>query len=413
MGVSTQGSKIQYAVQTAFNTPNTSGLKDVRPEGEPTVETPVGTGVTPETNGANPFLIEKPIVNNQATDSAIAVTSLIRQAETAGTDSFLATAFEAGGYSVNNLTADTDVDGVATVGTIPATSSTGMVSGLGVNIELDDGSFVPTLIGDMATDTIIPVMELPSVPADTNVINKAFTVTPNVMTQVPNDKLLTMIAGLNVGTVQDQDCALTSVGDLTFNPNEKIMLEYTFGASDKTRGDVSTTHSNDFADAEPALTTYQPWCQFANSSTDYSTALTASYHKVLSATVTLGITAEQIPGFGDANCKNNIQGWMQKGVPATIVLDMLYDSTKLSDFDGTNADKYISIIQPGQSASDPSVGFFAPACHQSEMPEAEYYGNNEHRVKVTYTVNPPEMDGTTDADLGNQPWYLVVGDQSA
>ena len=412
MANSTQGKKLSVAVQTAFNTPNTTSMVDVHLEGNPSVETPVGTGVKPDTMGANPFYNNKDIVNNQASDSAVVCTSLIRQPRTAGNDSFAKMAFEAGGYSVDSISTDTTVGASPTLGVIPAVSSTGMVAGMGVNLSLEDGSYMPILIGSMSTNDIIPTMEIPSVTDQTNDINKALTITPNVMTQVPNDKLLTMVYGTNVGTVQAQDCALTSIGDLVFNANEKQMLEYTFGASDKTRGDVATTHGNTFADGDEALVTYQPWCQIADSSTNYGTALTANYNKLISATITLGITAEQIAGFGDANCKNNIQGWMQKGVPVKIALDMLYDSDKLDDFDGTNDDKYLAIIQPGQSGDDPSIGFFAPVAHQDVAPTVDFIGNNEVRVQVTYTVNPSAMAGTTDADLGNQPWYLVIGDQS-
>ena len=411
---STQGKKVSYDVQASFGTPNVAGLTDVRLEGDPTIEPAIGVGVQPSEMGANPFHVAKPIVNNQASDSAVVVTSLPHQALTAGNDSFAKTAFESGGYNVVSSNDTTSVG--AETATVTLVDAGTYDIGYGANVELADGSFVPTLFG--YTDggfQFTPTMALPSsTAASLGEVNKALTITPNVLTEVSGDKLLTFLSGTNVGTVQAQDCALTSVGDIVFNANELIPIEYTFGASNKTRGDVATTHSNTFADGSESIVTYQPWCQLSATSTDWSTALSASYAKIISATVTLGITAEQMIGMGDANCINNIQGWMQKGVPAKIVLDMLYDSDKIDDFDGTNPEKYLAIIQPGQSRNDPSMGFFAPVAHQDvEGTTVDYIGNNEHRVTVTYTVNPSAMDGTTDSDLGNQPWYLVFGDKSA
>jgi len=412
MASSTQGKKLSYGVQSVFGTA-VATTKDVKLEGDPTFETPVGTGVQPETMGANPFYNNKPIVKDQASDSAVTCTTLIRSAAVNGEDSFLKTAFEAGGYEVDSIASDTTVKAGFAVGSIPVTSATGMEPGLGVSIGLDSGQFVPTLIGSMSSDTIIPAMELPSNTELGNQVMKSFTITPGVMDEIAANKLLTLVGGTNVGTVQAQDCALTSIGDLTFNANEKISLELTFGASDKSRADVATTHGNTFADGDNALVTYQPWCQFSDTQTTWTSALSASYIKLISATITLNITAEQIVGMGDANCKNNIQGWIQKGELVNISLDMLYDSDKLDDFDGDNDNKYISIIQPGTFEEDPSVGFFAPNCHQVEAPVCDYIGNNEHRVQVQYTTNPAAISGTTDADLGNQPWYLVIQDKSA
>ncbi len=409
--ISTRGSKLSFAIQTDFNTPNISGQKDVRLEGDPTIETPTGVGVDPEFVGANPHQVEKPIVENQASDAAVGCTTLIRQAAVAGNDSFIASSFESGGYSVVSSDSTTSV-GAAT-DTISVVSAGTFDVGYGMNVELADGKFAPTLIGFWDDGfQFTPVMELPSAtPVADGKVNKAFTITPANLAQIANDKLITFVAGNKSGTIQSQDCALTSIGDLVFNSNEKLMLEFTFGASDKTRGDTPMTGSNDFADATGSKIVHCPTFQFANSSTDYTTALADARNNIISATITFNVTAEQVVGFG-GDCVNNIQSWMQVAEPAIISVDMLYDSTKLSDFDDINASKYISISQYGTSASDPSVGFFMPNAHQMEAAVCDYYGNGEHRVTVKYVANPAEMDGTTSSDQGNQPWYLVIGDQS-
>ncbi len=59
MASSTQGSKLEYGIQSVFGTA-VSVTKDVKMEGEPSVETPVGVGVMPESVDANPFYQNKP-----------------------------------------------------------------------------------------------------------------------------------------------------------------------------------------------------------------------------------------------------------------------------------------------------------------------------------------------------------------
>lgn len=412
MATSTQGSKISYAVQTAFNTPNTTGMKDLRLEGEPDVETPTQEGDGPDNIDANPFENEKPITESQPSDTGMKFTTLIRQAETAGEDSALVTAFKAGGCSVVSGT-NTTVAAGATQSIVSVADATGLEAGMGVNVELDNGAWFPTLIADVSGNDIIPAMALPSAISEGNSVNKCFVITPNNMQSVPADQLLTLLHADKSGQTQNQDCALTAIGDLNFNPGEKKMIELTFGTSDKSLVDTPMTGTNDFKDGLAALRVHDPFCQFTNTPATWTAALTAAYQKTLSMSVALNLTCVQVGSFGDANCKNNMQDWIQVGEPPAITVEMLYDSTKLTDFDGLNTSKYMSCVMAGRSATDPSIGFYAPNAHQMEPPEKEGYTNAQHQVTVKYTSNPAGIAGTTSSDQGNQPWYLLIGDRSA
>jgi hypothetical protein len=413
MATSTQGSKISYQVQTlGFNNPATDDMDDFRLEGEPDVETPTQEGDGPDNIDANPFENEKPITESQPSDTGMKLTTLIRQADVAGEDSALVTAFRAGGCSVVSGT-NTTVEAGSTLGVITVADATGLEAGMGLNTELDDGSFFPALIAAVNTLAITLAMELPSATSEGKAVNKCFVITPNNMQSVPADQLLTLLHADKSGQTQNQDCALTAIGDLNFNPGEKKMIELTFGTSDKSLVDTPMTGTNDFKDGLAALRVHDPFCQFTNTPATWTAALTAAYQKTLSMSVALNLTCVQVGSFGDANCKNNMQGWMQVGEPPAITVEMLYDSTKLSDFDGLNTSKYMSCVMAGRSATDPSIGFYAPDAHQMEPPEKTYYGNAQHQVTVKYTSNPAGIAGTTSSDQGNQPWYLLIGDRSA
>jgi hypothetical protein len=390
-------------------------MLDVHLEGDPTPETGTGTAVTPEFVGANAMQSEKPITRPQASDTAIVMKTLLRRSDYIARptgDSFIKRAFEAAGCNVNT-SANTTVTTGATVGNIPVASTVGLDIGGAVIVALPDGAQMPMLIGDIAGSSIIPVMDLPTAPADGAFISRAFTITPNKMQKVPDDKLLTIIHGDKTNQTQYQDCAVTGIADIVFNPNETIGFEFTFGATDKITIEAPFVGSNNFQDRAASATVFNPYCQFAYSNADYSNALPAQYNKLISATFKPGITCQQVPGFGDDNCKNNVQAWMQTGEPATLSVDMLYDSDRLENFDDVNDDRYVSFIQPGTEPVGVSVGIFIPSAHIMAAPTKDGYGNNEHRLSVMYRANPTAMDtGSTSSDQDNQPWYLVLGDRS-
>lgn len=409
---STQGSSISVATQTAFGTPNTTGMKDIRLEGEPSVETGVGVGMAPDTVGANGFDNEKPIVINEASDSAMTATTLFRQAAVAGGDSMIVRCLKAAGCAVSSGD-DKTVGAGGAVGSVPVDSATGLEAGMGVNVKLPDGTYMPFLIGDVATNDLIPVMALPQVPADGAEARKAFTVVPGKLQKVPDTALQTLLHADKSGRTQADDCATSAVGDIVFEPGEKLSVEFTFGSTNKTSSATPIDGTNDYNDGLAALRVHCPVFQLSDTPTDFTTATADSRETILSATIKLNLTCVQVPGFGSTDCVNNVQAWMQVGEPPTVTVEMLYDSDKLDDFDGDNTSKYIGLIQPGKSALDPAIGFFMINAHQSEAPVKTPYGNAQHQVTVMYTARPGGISGTTSSDVGNQPWALVLGDRSA
>jgi hypothetical protein len=413
---STQGSKVSIAQQSAFGTPATTGFKDVRLEGNPSFKTPVGEGTVPQEVFTNQNDVAKPIVLKKADDGAVTLTTLLRQAATPGDDSIAAQLFTAGGYQVKS----NDDTTIATyTDTTDFTLTDAVTPGTFVNIELDDGSYCPTLVLDTGSTDTTPIMALPSATSAGKNANKMFTISSGQVGQIGDTSLLTVKAtvkaqdGGNDVVLTAQDGALTGLADLNLEPGALVTLEATIGASDVTDS-TGTLGTNDFSDGEKHVPFNCPLFQFASYSA--SGGITASYAKLLKATFTWGVTAEQIQGAGDTSCVNNIQGWMQKVEPCKLVIEMLYDSDKLDEFTTSgNDDKYIGIIQKGSSETDPAFALVIPKAHQSEAPTIDTWGNNEHRVTVTYTGRTPQLASSSDtADTQlNQPWYFGIADRSS
>jgi hypothetical protein len=320
-------------------------------------------------------------------------------------------AFKAAGCDV--YSADRKVvQAGATVSVIPVDDATGLVAGMGINVQLDDGRWMPVLIASISSNDIIPVMQLPSAPSENNIVGKAFTIVPGKQDQVPDDQLLTQIHADKSDHTRYDSCATTGVGEITFERDAKMMMEFTFGAANKEPIDTPMDGTNTFNDALGGLRVHNPFCQYADTPASYAAAVAATYQKLLSGSINLNIKSEQVPGFGDPNCINNMQAWMQVGTPPEVAIELLYDNERIADFDGDNTSKYISMIQPGNSESDPAIGFFMVNSHQSTKPEKVPYGNAQHQVTTNYTSNPSTIAGTTSSDLGQQPWVLVIADRS-
>jgi hypothetical protein len=414
---STQGSKISYAKQSAFGTPQTTGFKDIRVEGEPTAGTPVGEGNIPNTVFADPNQNDKPIIIKKAMESAFTIGSLLRQPASVGGVSWAQAMFESGGYTTLLDSVGSTVDTGSTAGSIIAASDNFEVGEI-VLVELDNGEFVHVLIAAYSAGTITPAMDLPSIPSVGNTITKVLTVTPGNTGSVAGSDLLTVKATIKAQDggsdeiIVGQDVGLMSLADLNLEPGETVVLEATLGASDLS-GSTGALGSNDFADSELHTLFNEPYFQFAAASA--SGGISAAYNKIMSATFTWNVTCEQTRGLGDPTCKNNIQGYMQTVEPCKLVVEMLYDSDKLDDFaPSTNASKYIGIIQPAASALHPSFSLFIPNAHQVEAPKQEAWTNTEHRVTVTYTGRPAGFNSTTTADQqGNQAFYFGLASKQA
>jgi hypothetical protein len=419
---STQGSKVESAKQTAYGSASGATYDDWRLEGAPSFKIPVGEPTVPETVFINPNDVEKPIIIKKPMEDAVKLTTLIRQAAVAGENSMIKDAFLSGGYDINTGVNTTVNDAAATVAAIDLTAVTNLDAGWAINMYITSkGLWYPTLINNIATNTVTPQMELIAAPADTAPVNAMDCIIPGDTGQITVTDLLTIRAflkaqdGGNDVVWEAIDCGVSSVDDITLNPGEPVSIGFNFGASDVSES-TGTMGNNDFRDSTFHVPFNNPICQFATASS--SGAITAAYHNLMSATISLGVTSEPITGFGSASTiSNNTQGRMQKNAPAKLTVTMLYDEQKLDEFVtettvGTdNPDRYVGIIQPGASEDDPAFAFWMPKAHMT-LVSSEPWTENEHRVTLEFTPKPAGMDSDTGNQDGNQPWYLAIAADS-
>jgi hypothetical protein len=412
---STQGSRFAYKKQSAFGTAETSGLVDFRVEGNPTQASPVATMVQPDSNFANENRTEKPIPIFQANDSAFKCKWIPRQASAADGVSQTQASAESGGLDATLSTNDTTVAVFSSVTAFTATDDVFAV-GQGCVAELTDGRWWPFVVGDYNTgNAIVPAMGLPSVTEAGKALNSCLTIVPGAAGEITATDLLTIhtylksLDSTDQVFVINQDCAVTSWDDIVIEAGQPLILGATFGATSVTQSNGASALSvNSFADYDGGVRLCDDvFVQFANASA--SAGITAAYQHLIKATIKLGVSAKQIPGFGSTSCSNGVQGWMKVMSPATITLDMLWDVARMDDFNGTNTSKFISLTRPGAAETDCCWNFTMPNAHQSAF-KYEPFSNAEHRITVTYTANVAGYNSTTaTAALGNQPWYLLFG----
>jgi hypothetical protein len=408
----TQGSKIQIGAQTGFGVPQ-STLADVRSEETFTVKDPVDTMVPVNSVTGNPYDIEKSVNIQRPVMDAAVVNPLVRQAATAGQDSTIAKLFKAGGWDVAAGT-DTTVGTYTSETAITATADN-FDAGQGVVVELDDGSYFPALISSATAGAYTFAMGLPSASSADNAMNKCFTITPAATGEITATDLLTAKAFFKDSsgrTIQWQDCAAVSVGDLDLAIGETIKFSFTLGGSKYTMGTGQPT-ANTFVDGDSSVVFANPVFQFADASA--AGAIAHNDEKLFGATISFAVKAEQINATGDSTAVNDMCSWMKIAEPNSVQMsiDFLYDANKITDFNGTNTSKYIAITVPSTSATEPCFSVIMPNGHQVEAPTIAADGN-EYRVTAKYAGRPAGYSSTTEeSDEENQTLYILIGDQSA
>jgi hypothetical protein len=416
-----KGQKLSTVAQTNIYSVNTTGLKDIRVEGEVKIGSSVVAAVTPETVFADSNDMEKPATFNQYVEDAFSFSHLIRMATAAAGTPFLISAFESGGYTVAAANDDTTIAAYSSTTSYTLTEATTTASGEFRTIELSNGQFLPMLFAvDGAITAITGLFALPSATAGGKAVKKTWTITPGQPAPIPDAKFLTMVHTDRTNATSNRavmatGCWLASVGDLTLEPGTLPKLELKFSAADvseNSAGIETLSAANEFLDAEPVKVTDAPYVLFGASTPAGNIAATSAI--INKATISFGKTCEKIDGMGGVTCLNNVQGAMGMNAPCSVTLEMILDSTKLTDWDaGTNASKAIAIIQPSTSVSVPAWSFVVPNAHITEAVIVDY-GSNAVKIIVKYTGRPAGLNNVTTYNAQeNQPWYFGIQDRSA
>ncbi len=415
--VSSQGSKISFDQQTNFYTVNVAGLKDALLEGDITVKLPADVASIPESEFLNPSESEKPIVFGEPVEDAFVLTTLIRQGSTVDTEPFAVQMFQAAGCTVESG-ADTTAGGTPAVGAIDVASDN-FDTGMAVVIMDDNDRWVPTLIAAYDGTTITPAMDMVTKCSSGDAINKCHTITPGDAGQIAAAKYQTVQGAFraldttNV-VVRGTGCAVTSIGDITFEPGVAPQITFNISAGDLAQTVVGSLAANDFQDATPTQIFDDAWFQYATANS--SGGITSALSKIIKATFSPGVTATRIVAVGDDNCLNNTEGYMKVIEPCKLVIEEYFTIDKFDEWQtaaGGQGSKYIGIIQPSAAETTPSYSLFLPNAHQTEQPTTEFYGDGI-RMTTTWTGNPAGFESKVLAtDAENQPWYFCIGDRTA
>jgi hypothetical protein len=171
--------------------------------------------------------------------------------------------------------------------------------------------------------------------------------------------------------------------------------------------------ANSFRDGEGMKPVDQMWVQFADANA--SGAIATATTKILEATVSFGGVTVPIRGIGDAECINNLQGNNQNPGPFVFTLKFLYESARITDWEGTNTDKYIGLVQPSNNMTQAPWAFITPNCHIMEPPVWTPYGDeNMQIVDIKYKANPAGYNSESlESDKANQPIYFGIGTKSS
>ena len=207
-------------------------------------------------------------------------------------------------------------------------------------------------------------------------------------------------------------CSAAQIGDLEITPGTIPYLEFTMNVAAHGVEELTGFPANDFNDNEGKKPCDGAMVQIATASA--SGGIASATYKLLSATIGFGSTTEMIPGIGDAECINNIQGHMQSPGEFTGTLRVLYDSAKTDDWEGTNASKYIGVVQPSANTTQPPWAFIMPNAHITEISWEPYAAENMQVMVLKYKANPAGYNSEdAEGDKANQPIYFLLGTESA
>lgn len=421
---STQGRVVRYGVQSDLVTKSTY-TASVKPEEAGTFPTDEFLA-EPQSNLGHENAFDRsdePILYKGVRENAITIPIAVRTSNAAAVVPTLATFAESGGCNV-------DVSDNDTIATYTSTTDFTLTTGLGANkngqailVELDDGTYWPTLLADYvhSTTTCTPGMALPSASSVSNATYRMYTITPQTG-QVTASKLLSLAVETRGLYTSAPDlgwnytgCALGAWGEITIEPGGQVMLSPTFHCADV---DVL---ADALATEAATDTTYKQRnygnFRFELGAANASGAISSTHMELLKATINLGSITTAIPGEGSTDVLNSIQGYMATMPEApTITLELLMDKAYWEAFDNSPAqtNQYLSFLWPTTDLNVPASGLWFPNCYQSASPVAEIHGSDYIKCTLVYTATAPTYgSATANNATGMAPWYMAVHSTSA
>lgn len=418
---SSKGTVTRIAIESTFGTDPGASYLQVRNEGDPQVGNPSSQSVTPNTAMSNVYDGEKPIKIDLPVEGFNTIKSGITMAATPGQDSTNVTLLKSAGWTEVGGSADTTVASVTDIAELVLTADIfgANTAGVGIIIELNDGTFYPALVMDyvLATKTCQLAMDLPSATTAGKNVYKCHTMTPGLHAEVGTSLTTEVITNAEDGssnniTARGRGGSVAAISDMLLKHGEVPYWEFTVNVGIADFKETTTElPANSFQDSEAKQVVDMPLLGMATASA--SGKISESLQKFMEGTVMIGPKTQYIMATGDGAGVSGVCGHMvdvaDENSEFKIQLKVLWDQTMKDAWEGTNPSKYIAFSQPSSASTTPAFAFIMPNSHQVGQPEHDFVGDTTIQSTYTFAGRPAGYDGTTEGSQGNQPFYYLSG----
>lgn len=422
-----QGQTLSYEVESALGT-NTDTWLDIRYNTDSlTIPSQTRTGIeNPNMGHRHAFdKSDKPIFTEQHQPDALSFNNYIRRSASADTAPPTADFLASAGWNITTTTKTTVASYSSTTAWDLGDSGAAYgIPGNAILVKLEDAAsdldefYYPVLVAAKATDTVTPGMALPAATANAEPIEVMTTMLPQSRV-VPPDKTLSFINNLRATHTSGEDLAyemmgmaLSTMGELTIEPNMPPELSFTFHVSRNDQKNVAIADES-FVDGEKfAVITHDCRVELADSADAGGIARTDVI--LISASVNWGFACTPRGGFGDGTL-TGIQGYKLDAQAPTITLTTDFTKDYWDDIEGTNTSQYIGIVQPTSALTTPAFGIWMPKCHINwENSVSQEIADNMIRATVQYVGSVADYNSETDnSDEGAAPIYFAISGAGA
>ena len=288
--------------------------------------------------------------------------------------------------------------------------------GVGCLVELNDGTYWPTILRDytFATMTCVPCMGLPSASSAGNAVRPLWTATPH-LGPIDPAKSLSFMVRTRAQTYTYTGCALSGLPDIVVAPNGDMSLQLTFHVGEVEVG-AAALAAEDFQQSLEEQLWQGLQLQFDDA--DDAAAIANEDLIVQKATWKIPYTCKPRPGVGSVDCLNDIQGYVcdrptqaDDGSGVTVEVVATLDTDRRVDF-LARTEKYIAAHRAISALGQPAFCVVTPACYSTAEPE-DMNDDTEAGVITqtnTFQSRSARWEGTGDAlEVGNRDVWIGLG----
>lgn len=427
-GFSTQGETLQWDFETGTLGTAAGSPFNIRTAGPITFPTTEKQTVDPEVRGFSHFGDQdNPIQFEGVRENAISVPLHLLASASEGTKPPVTIAFESAGCKVTSfvdtVAAGTHSTTTTEVGSTPATA----VGQAFLTYDSVGGVWWPSYCTAISSDVLKWMYALPNAQVNGDKLLNMYSITPQ-------SEAVTIAQGLtqywqtrqpNSSNQIRYDAAGTvcgAVGNLDLKLYEVPSITPTFHVADLSKSDVALANES-FRDTARRLVFGggSTFVGLADATGATGAIARTNEVKLMSASMSFGVTTVPIPGTGGLN---GIQGYVGQFNPkdAVLTIEMLMpptlsggaggitSDTFIADWESaTPVDKAIQIVQgtsgTATEPSDPCWGLFLPKAHLVAEPVHEV-SEAYHKVTVKYRTKPSGFSAT-DFEEQNANWCLA------